>query len=114
MKKENIYLAIPYSGIEEISFKAVNAVAAQLMLKGHIVYSPISQGHAIVQENSLPNTREFWEKSEESFISWCDKLFVVVLIDYDGTELIKNSKGCQSEISMANTLNKPIDYFIYA
>jgi len=110
MKK--IYLSIPYSGIEEKSFKIVNEVAADLMKQGHIVYSPISMGHAIVQENDLPNTREFWEESEKEFISWCDTLMAVVL-DENGHDLIINSKGCQSEIKMANDMNKNVNYYYY-
>ena len=110
MKK--IYLSIPYSGIKEKSFKIVNEVAAKLLQQGYVVYSPISQGHAIVQENELPNTREFWEESEKEFISWCDTIMVVV-INEDGHNLINNSKGCQSEINMANEMNKNVKHYYY-
>ncbi len=113
MKGKKIYLAIPYSGIEEKSFKAVNEVAAHFLRQGDIVYSPISQGHAIVQENSLPHTREFWAKIEREFIPWCDELIVVVLLNDNGSERITKSEGCQSEIALAKTLGKQIDFYMY-
>ena len=42
-----IYLAIPYTGIEEESFNIANKVAARLIEDGHIVVSPISHSHSI-------------------------------------------------------------------
>jgi len=46
-----IYLATPYSHddpeVMEERFALVTATAAQLMLAGYVVYSPITHGHAV-------------------------------------------------------------------
>ena len=51
-----IYLAIPYSGIEEESFAVANKITAHLMYQGHIVFSPISMNHMIAKEYGLPTS----------------------------------------------------------
>ena len=45
--KKKIYLAIPFSGIEEKSFKAATEIAGLLISKGYIVFSPITHSHPI-------------------------------------------------------------------
>lgn len=42
-----IYLAIPYSWNSTKSFELANEIAANLMMDGHIVFSPISHSHSI-------------------------------------------------------------------
>jgi len=101
MKNKKVYLAIPYSGMEEESFKIANKVAGQLMIDGYIVFSPISQCHLIAKECNLPTTWEFWNKYDEDFIKWCDILMVICIGEY-GSKLIENSKGCQAEIKIAS------------
>ena len=49
-----IYLAIPYSGMAEESFRIANEVSAKLMNEGHIVFSPISHSHPIAIAHNLP------------------------------------------------------------
>src|SRR5690349_19198330 len=114
MKK--IYLAIPYSGIEEESFKIANYVAHKLMADGHIVFSPISQNHPIAKAHSLPTGWEFWQKLDEAFIEWCDELHIVAihtLCPISAATLIESSKGCQAEISFCRKLNKEIKTYHY-
>lgn len=105
-----IYLAIPYSGIEEKSFYIANKLSAILMKKGYIVFSPISHSHPIAIQESLPGTWEFWEKFDKSFIEWADRVYVVE-IGKEGIDLIERSKGVQAEIKIANELKKPVDYY---
>lgn len=102
-----IYLAIPYSGIEQRSFAVANAVAARLMQEGHVVYSPISHNHPIAIAHGLPTTWEYWKVFDTEFLKWCDAVFLVVMNE-DGFELIKNSKGVQAELEIARTLGKEI------
>jgi Domain of unknown function (DUF1937) len=88
------------------------------MNDGHIVFSPISHSHPIAVSNKLPGHWEFWKKFDESFIEWCDELHVICLHrhkdeKYDGALLIQNSKGVQSEIGIARSLNKEIKSFHY-
>ena len=47
MIDKKIYLAIPYSGHIEKSFRLANEIAAELIQKGFIVFSPISMSHPI-------------------------------------------------------------------
>ena len=104
-----IYLALPYSGLEDESFKVANKVAAYLMSKGYIVFSPISHSHCIAIENDLPGDFEFWKALDESFIEWCDML-IIVIIENDGVNRIKQSTGVQAEIKMAMREGKEIMY----
>lgn len=103
MKK--IYLAIPYTGIEELSFKVANYIAAQLMNQGYIVFSPISHSHHIAAQNELEKGWEYWKKFDESFIDWCDVVYIAMLPSWE------KSKGVNGEIVIANSFRKPIIYF---
>ena len=51
MKK--LYLALPYSGQENYSFRKANYQAGMLMDQGYVVYSPISHTHPIALECHL-------------------------------------------------------------
>lgn len=102
MKK--VYIAIPYKGLEEKSFKVTNGVAHKLMNEGYVVYSPISHNHPIVMQEGLPKGWDYWEKHDTAFIKWCDILFVCKL---DGWE---ESVGVQTEIKIAKKLKKEIKY----
>jgi hypothetical protein len=104
---KKIYLAIPYSGIQEESFKIANEVSAQLMKEGYIVFSPISHSHSISQQCSLPTNWEFWIEQDEAFIQWCDMMLVVVM-DELGHFRISNSVGVQGEIALCKENKKPI------
>lgn len=97
-----IYLAVPYSGMEEKSFIAVNRAAALLMGDGHVICSPISQNHPIAVQEGLPTNWEFWEKYDKNFIEWCDALYVLKLENWD------TSVGVTAELKMAKELNKEI------
>lgn len=102
-----IYLAIPYSGMAEESFRIANEVSAELMNKGHIVFSPISHSHPIAVSHNLPTDWDFWKKFDESFIEWCDELWVII-VGENGNELAEKSKGVMAEIGIAKTLGKKV------
>lgn len=103
-----IYLAIPYSHPEQVvrekRFKIVNAVAAELMRKGAVVYSPISHCHVIAAEYDLPTSWTYWKKSCVEFVTRSDQVIVVCV---DGW---KESTGVQAEIEIAKEHNIPIEY----
>jgi len=102
-----IYLAIPYTGNENSSFIKANRIAAKLMNEGHIVFSPISHSHSIDSQCDLDKKWEFWKKQDESFIEWCDELYVVMLNGW------KESVGVNAEMEIAKRLGKPIKYIEY-
>jgi len=110
-----IYLAIPYSGIEKISFEIANKIAGILMSEGHIVYSPISHSHSIAEVCDLPKDWAFWEKTDTSFIEWCDNLCVVHIhgLVESSKQLISKSKGVTAEIAIAKKLGKGISEYHY-
>ena len=99
-----IYLAIPYTGIEETSFKVATAITGQLMKRGDVVFSPITHSHEVAKITELPTDWDFWERVDREFIIKCDRLLVV------GIEGWKESKGVQAEIDTALRYEMPIDY----
>ena len=104
----NIYLAIPYSHpdakVREERFAIANRFAGYLMKSGYIVYSPISHGHAIEMNYSLPRDWQFWQKQCFPFLEWADEIYVMKI---DGW---KESVGVQAEIKRAEELGKIIKY----
>jgi len=107
MKK--IYLAIPYTFNAELSYQIANEVAAAAMIAGHIVFSPISHGHSVAEflDEKLRYDQKFWMKQCLPMVEWCDELHVIS-IGENGLKLIEESKGCQSELSIAKDHNKTI------
>lgn len=108
MKK--VYLAIPYTGMTESSFKQANKATATLLNKGIFnVFSPISHSHHISVEHGLPGDWKFWQEIDYQFIDWCEEVFVV--IPKEGLDKVKSSTGVMAEIMYARNSNKPV-YFI--
>jgi nucleoside 2-deoxyribosyltransferase len=99
-----IYLAIPYTGHEEQSFKEANRIAGILMRRGHIVMSPISMTHSIAKEGGLPQEWEFWEKNDSAFIEWCDQVWIANFGNW------RRSRGVTAEIQIAINLKKQIRF----
>jgi len=99
-----IYLAIPYSGYEEESFKLANEVAAELIKQGHIVYSPISMSHPIAKAGGLQGNWEMWIKTCLEFVEWCEEIVIVNFNNY----AVENSVGCQAELEHGRKYDKII------
>jgi hypothetical protein len=106
MKK--IYLACPYShpeaAVRETRFQQVNAVAADLMLRGNMVFSPISHTHPIALAGDLPKGWNFWAAYDKTFIQWCDEVWVLTL------EGVCDSVGVRAEIDLADRMGKVVRY----
>jgi len=107
MKK--IYLACPYSHkdrhIELTRFATANSVAAKLMLKGHIVFSPLS--HSVPIAEHIPdsnNGHDLWLEQDFVFVDWAEAIYVLCLPGW------KKSTGVTAEIKRAQSQNKPIHY----
>lgn len=103
----NIYLASPYSHpdakVRQQRFEAVCKKAAELMLAGHNVFSPVAHSHPISLHlgNSLEN--QFWLRQDITFlIKWADEMWVLTL---DGW---KESKGIEVETKVANRKGLPV------
>lgn len=109
MKRKKIYLATIYStdstpALRVARFEAVNKVAAKLMLKGHLVFSPISHGHPIALAGDLPKDWEYWRHCARTFVAWCDEMHVFMQKGWEG------SVGVHAEKLIALEMSKPIKY----
>lgn len=103
-----IYLAIPYSGMEESAFEQANLATVLLLKQGYNVISPITHCHSLtkVEGYDLPGTWEFWREIDFQLIDKCDEVFV--LVPEQGMDWVMNSVGVQAEIKYANKHHKPV------
>lgn len=102
-----IYLASPYSHpdplVREKRFKLACQVAAKLISRRIVVYSPVAYTHPMVQHDpSLPTNWDFWRSLDEEFLKICDELWIILLSGW------KESIGVRGEIILAKRLHKPI------
>ena len=109
-----IYLAIPYTFNPELSHKIANKVTAELMNKGHVVFSPISHSHHIADHlpDIVRTDSDWWMSQDLPFVEWAEKL-IVVLIGEFGSELAAKSKGVQMELNHAKKHGKQIEFYEY-
>lgn len=103
-----IYLAIPYTSpskrTERFRHVIANEVAASLISKGYIIYSPISHTHPIHEACEGTITHSQWLRLDTEFVKWADELWVLTL---DGWE---ESRGVKYEIALAESLQIPVRY----
>ena len=103
---KKIYLAIPYSGMEESSYNQANDATVHVINElGHNVFSPITHSHPIAKLG-VKGTWEYWQKIDYQFIDWADEVWV--LYPKEGISKVLNSVGVQAEIEYAQEHNKPI------
>jgi hypothetical protein len=111
MKKKIAYLATPYSDkdplVKEERFQKVNRVAAKLIERGEIIFSPISHTHPIAMVGNLPGEWEYWDEFDRAYLDCCYKLYVLMLEGW------KESKGTEAEIEIAKELGLEIEYLNY-
>ena len=103
-----IYLAGPYSHedmeVREARFRALTKKAAELMLDGHVVFSPITHGHTIAEYHDLPKGWEWWSKQDFKFLGFASKLIVLQIDGYI------ESVGVTAEIAFAEANGIPVGY----
>ena len=103
-----IYLAGPYSHKDEAvrvaRFEALTKKAVQLMMDGHVVFSPITHGHAIAERHDLPLEFVWWSHQCLTMLEKAKKLIVLRIDGY------AESVGVQAEIRYAEKNNIPIGY----
>lgn len=97
-----IYLSVPYSGMEELSFEVSCLMAAFLMKTGAVVLSPIIQGHVLASKYDMPCDHEFWLKHDLEMLKKCDEMYVIALPGWE------QSVGVQREIEEAGRLGIPV------
>jgi uncharacterized protein DUF1937 len=108
-----IYLAIPFSGIEELSFKCANEVASLLIKQGYYVFSPISHSYPIWKTEMVEHTYDVWLTQDKVFVEWADEVFVVNIVGHEGLERIEKSTGVQKELTWADDWSKKVSIINY-
>lgn len=99
----NIYLASPYSHddekIRESRFDAACKKAAEIMMQGHNVFSPIAHSHHISLHAGNSFDHEFWLSQDMSFLEhWADEMWILTLPEWS------KSKGIAKEILFAQSI----------
>ncbi|MBV8588966.1 MAG: DUF1937 family protein [Acetobacteraceae bacterium] len=107
-----LYLAGPYthpdSEVRKRRYIAITDVAAQLVARGHIVFSPLTMTHPIdrvlAREHETLGS-DYWVKFDESFMEVCADIVVFML---DGWQF---SAGVQREVLYFSERKRPV-YFL--
>ena len=103
-----VYLATPYSHpeteVKERRFQVVNKKAAELMVAGVLIFSPISHTHPIALAGDLPTGWAFWEKYDRVILVACVK---IIVLRQEGWEA---STGVRAEIQLAEEIGLPIEF----
>ena len=108
MKK--IYVAIPYSGMEESSYQQANKVTAEILKMGYNPFSPITHSHPLTQYN-VPGDWEFWSKVDMDWINVCDELWFI--IPEEGRKRVTDSIGVQAEIKYDEEIGIPVKGYTF-
>lgn len=102
-----IYLASPYThrdpAVMEERFEKVTAVAAQLINRGHIIYSPIMHFHPIAVRHELPRDFAFWKEVNLQILKRCDELWILDLVG------LSESRGVMEERLFAREQGIPVN-----
>ncbi len=100
-----IYLSIPYTGCEDLSFRVSCAVLDKLIRAGNVAISTVVCGHAMRLQGRVDKSDyDLWLKYDLEILHYCDMLAVIKL---DGWE---NSAGVKAEIAKAKELDIPVVY----
>jgi nucleoside 2-deoxyribosyltransferase len=113
-RRRIIYLAGPYTHIDpqirEERYDVVTSVAADLISKGYIVFSPLTMTHPIdkllaAQHSTLGS--DYWVTFDEAFMEFCSEIAVLML---DGWE---KSSGVARELSYFRDKGRPVHWLKY-
>jgi len=103
-----IYLASPYSHADQAvvlqRFEKVCQVAASLMSRGHLIFSPIAHTHPIAMAGKLETHWDFWQRYDRAMLDACGSLWVLMLPDWG------MSVGIANEVEYMRRLRKPVAF----
>lgn len=100
-----IYLSIPYTGCENLSFSVSCVVLDKLIRAGNVAISTVVCGHAMRLQGRVDKSDYgLWIGYDLKILRDCDALVVVKL---DGWN---NSAGVKAEMDEARSLGIPIIY----
>ena len=102
------YLGTPYSkyrgGLDAAASEAAR-IAANLLKRGVIVYSPIAHSHAVAEAGTIdPVDHDLWVRADAPFVQAASALIVATM---DGWQ---ESRGLAHEIAAFTAAGKPVVY----
>ena len=103
--QKRIFLAIPYTGVEEYSYTISEQYTLKLMDEGYNVFSPILYSHYLSKKHSLPMEYEFWAGLNDSIIErWATDVYVLQCLNW------WRSRGVLHEIEVASECGVKITF----
>lgn len=103
---QKIYLAAPYSHpdpeIRERRTLLADHVAAKIMQRGYVVFSPLSHSHRIAHHLGNHLSQDFWLAQDLEMLKPCDEMWILTLPGH------KESEGIQIEAAWARHWRKPV------
>jgi hypothetical protein len=103
-----IYLASPYSSptiaIQQQRYELICQIAGELILQGHVVFSPVVHGHGIAEHGNVATDWTTWGRLDLELLRRCDEVWVAMISGWD------NSIGVEEEVIIAIDLGKPVGY----
>lgn len=107
-----IFVSSPYTNpdeeIRQKNYQDVSEFTADLIEKGHVVFSPILFGHTVSNiKKGMPTDWDFWKNFCLSFLIKCDELIVYQMDGWD------RSIGVKEEIEFAEKNGIKILYCPY-
>ena len=103
--RKRIFLAIPYTGVEEYSHTISEQYTLKLMDAGYNVFSPILYAHHLSKKHSLPMEYEFWAGLNDSIIErWATDVYVLQCLNW------RRSRGVRHEIEVASECGVKITF----
>lgn len=102
-----VYLACPYSDqsadVRRERFFTATRVAQELILQGYTVFSPLTHGHTLCEDSTLPGDFAFWGTSCLSFVEyWATDVYVLMVPGWD------SSTGVNAEVEAATRKGLPV------
>ena len=101
-------MASPYThadpAVREQRYRAAVKKAAELMLAGERVFSPIAHTHEIGLLIDRPVDHDFWMQQDFAVLRHCAKVVVLMLPGW------MQSAGVGEEIELARKLSIPVEY----
>lgn len=102
-----IYLAAPYTSHlaakRKERYRLVSRYAAKLMVKGNLVFSPVTHSHPLAEQFGCVMPDDKWQPWYLSYLEhWANALYVLKLPDWE------KSKGVATEIDFAKAKGIPI------
>lgn len=101
------YLACPYSDANSAKSWArvqiASQVAARLMSRESVVFSPITHGHHVADHlpEDLRCAHDFWMHQCLPMVQWAEVFALIPLLGW------RESKGVRTELELAKALGKP-------